>query len=77
MKMRRVPTCFINLTALKLTGQMTWLHFNDFTSEPILLDNGTTQGDPDSMSLYGFFNAPSLKQLLPMTNFLQASLTTQ
>ena len=61
MKMRRVPTCFINLTARKLTGQMTCLHFDDFTSEPIPLDNGTMQGDLDSMTLYGFFNAPLIE----------------
>jgi hypothetical protein len=61
MKMRRVPTCFISLIALKLTGRTTCLRFDNFTSEPIPLDNGTTQGDPDSMTLYGFFNTPLIK----------------
>lgn len=27
-------------------------------SEPLLLDNGTTQGDPSSMLYYSFYNAP-------------------
>jgi hypothetical protein len=61
MKMRRVPSCFIDLTALKLTGRLTWLCFNDYTSGSIPLDNGTTQGDPDSMLLYGFYNAPLIE----------------
>ena len=61
MKMRRVPTCFVDLTAHKLTGRSTRLKFDDFTSDPIPLDNGTTQGDPDSMLLYGFYNAPLIE----------------
>ena len=51
MKMRQVPTCFINFIALKLTGQMTHLHFDNFTLEPIPLNNGTMQGNLDSMTL--------------------------
>src|SRR6202040_33368 len=61
MKMRRVPTCFVDLTAHKLTGRSTRLKFDDFTSDPIPLDNCTTQGDPDSMLLYGFYNAPLIE----------------
>ena len=58
LRMRRVPICFTELIARKLTGRSTRLRFDDFTSDPIPVDNGTTQGDPDSMLLYGPYNAP-------------------
>src|ERR1700683_4243965 len=61
MKMCRVPTCFVDLMARKLTGRTTRLKFDDFTSDPIPLDNRTTQGDLDSMSLFSFYNAPLIK----------------
>ena len=56
MHMRRVPTCFINIVSLSLTGRTTWLRFDDYLSEPIPLNNGTTQGDPSSMLYYSFYN---------------------
>ncbi|KIM76718.1 hypothetical protein PILCRDRAFT_28998, partial [Piloderma croceum F 1598] len=34
---------------------------SDFTSELIPLNNGATQGNPDSMMLYGFYNAPLIE----------------
>ena len=51
MCMRRVPTCFINIVSLSLTGHTTRLRFDDYLSEPIPLNNGTTQGDPSSTTL--------------------------
>ena len=57
MKARRVPKCFISLTERMLTGRFTQLRFDDFTSEPIPINNGNTQGDPSSMGYYGFYNA--------------------
>ena len=59
--MRRVPTCFINIVALSLTGRTTHLRFDDYISKPILLNNGTTQGDPLSMLYYSFYNAPLIE----------------
>ena len=59
--MRRVPTCFINIVVLSLTGRSTCLRFDDYISEPIPLDNGTTQGDPSSMLYYSFYNAPLIE----------------
>ena len=44
MRMRRVPTCFINIVSLSLTGRTTHLRFDDYLSEPIPLDNGTSRG---------------------------------
>ena len=40
-----------------LTGRFTRLRFDDFTSEPIPINNGNTQGNPSSMGYYGFYNA--------------------
>ena len=61
MCMWRVPKCFTNIVSLSLTGHTTSLKFDDFISEPILLNNGTTQGDPSSMNFYAFYNAPLIK----------------
>ena len=51
----------MDLISLKLTDCSTWIHFDDYTSGPILINNGTIQDDPDSMLLYGFYNAPLIK----------------
>ena len=64
MRMRRVPTCFINIVALSLTGRTTRLRFDDYISEPIPLNNGTTQGNPLSMLYYSFYNAPLIEVAL-------------
>jgi hypothetical protein len=37
------------------------LKFDNFISEPFLLVNGTTQGDPSSMNYYSFYNAPLIE----------------
>ena len=42
MCMRRVPKCFTDIVSLSLTGCSTLLKFDDYISDPILLDNGTT-----------------------------------
>lgn len=61
MRSRQVPTPYICLIDCMLSDRQTWLHFNNFTSEPILLSNGTTQGCPLSMLLYAFYNAELTK----------------
>ena len=58
LRMWQVPICFTDLIAHKLTGRSTHLWFDDFMSDLIPIDNGTTQGDLDSMLLYGPYNAP-------------------
>jgi ribonuclease HI len=57
MRMRRIPKCFTDLVTLSLTGRTTRLKFDNFVSDSIHVDNGTTQGDPSSMSHFGFYNA--------------------
>ena len=61
MRMCRVPKCFIDIVTLSLTGRTTLLKFDDYLSDPIALDNGTTQGDPSSMNYYSFYNAPLIE----------------
>ena len=58
MKARRIPSCYIKLISNMLTNRKTSIVFDDFTSDPIDIDNGTTQGCPLSMILYAFYNAP-------------------
>lgn len=38
-------------------GRRTWLKFDDFTSDPFEVSNGTTQGCPLAMLFYAFYNA--------------------
>jgi hypothetical protein len=40
-----------------LSGRSPRLRFDDYISDPIPLENGTTQGDPSSMLYYSFYNA--------------------
>ena len=64
MRMHKVPKCFTDIVALSLTGRTTTLKFNDFTSNPIALDNSTTQGDPSSMNYYSFYNTPLIEMAI-------------
>jgi hypothetical protein len=43
-----------------LDGRSTCLCFDDYTSEPIQIDNGIGQGDPLSMITFLFYNADLL-----------------
>jgi ribonuclease HI len=60
MRKRKVPAKLINFAAGMLEGRITNLKFDDFTSNPIPIDNGIGQGDPLSMALYQFYNADIL-----------------
>jgi hypothetical protein len=41
-----------------LMNRQTQLRFDNFISDPIQINNGTTQGCPLSMLFYSFYNAP-------------------
>ena len=58
MKCWKIPSCYIKLIDKMLSGRKTRLHFDNFISKPINIQNGTTQGCPLSMILYTFYNAP-------------------
>ena len=57
MKTCQVPTAYIKLFDRMLSNHTTQLCFNDFLSDPIQINNGTTQGCPLLMLLYAFYNA--------------------
>ena len=61
MRLRRVPQCFIDIVSMSLSGRTTCIKFDDYISDPMPLDNSTTQGDPSSMLYYSFYNAPLIE----------------
>lgn len=61
MKLCRVPAVFVEVVELMLTDRFTKLRFDDFISDRMQINNGTTQGHPMSMLLYGFYNAPLIE----------------
>ena len=61
LKRRRMPKIYINFVKQLLGDRSTKLKFDDFTSEPIKIENGIGQGDPLSMLLYIIYNADLLE----------------
>jgi hypothetical protein len=61
MRSRRVPAKYVAITKRLLTDRFTVLRFDDYTSEPIPLNNGTTQGCCLSMIFYAFYNTPLME----------------
>jgi len=61
MRLRGVPTKYVRLTELMLTGRKTRLSFDDFISDFIEINNGNNQGCPLSMIFYAFYNAGLLE----------------
>ncbi|KAG5717879.1 hypothetical protein E4T56_gene1444 [Termitomyces sp. T112] len=60
MKELRVPSAFIHLVERTLSNCQTKLKFNNYCSDWLSVNNGTTQGCPLSMLFYAFYNAPLL-----------------
>ena len=67
MRTRRVPSEYVNLVDLMLTGRKTRLSFDDYISDLIAIDNGNNQGCPLSMIYYAFYNAGLLELSPPGT----------
>lgn len=61
MKMKRVPTIYINLIERMLTERWTILKFDDYALEQIQVNNGVTQGFP-----YQCFSSPFIMCLSSM-----------
>ena len=61
MRAHGIPLCYTNLINTMLTGRKTQLKFDDFSSDPININNGTIQDCPLSMILYAFYNAPLIE----------------
>ncbi|RDX41825.1 hypothetical protein OH76DRAFT_1306070, partial [Lentinus brumalis] len=55
--MRGVPKEYVQWLRVKLDGRRTMLKFDDFTSDPFLIERGIDQGCPLSVILYTFYNA--------------------
>jgi hypothetical protein len=60
MRKRRIPQPYTDFVRNLLDGRSTCLRFDDYTSEPIQIDNGIGQGDPLSMIAFLFYNADLL-----------------
>ncbi|KAL1746881.1 hypothetical protein HDZ31DRAFT_61821 [Schizophyllum fasciatum] len=57
MRMRRAPNAYTRYLTLMFANRHTRLRFDDFTSDPIPIDNGGEQGNPIMMILYLYYNA--------------------
>jgi hypothetical protein len=63
MRKRSVPESIVCFMEKLLTGRSTQLKFDDYTSEPIPIDNGVGQGDPVSLGSFIFYNSDLLELL--------------
>jgi ribonuclease HI len=61
LKKRRIPDMLVCFVSCLLTDRRTKLHFDDYTSEFININNGIGQGDPLSMLLYILYNTDFLE----------------
>src|SRR5882762_10300347 len=56
-RMRRFPTELSHFIESSMSDCSTVLKFDDYTSQPIPIDNGIGQGDPPSMPYYTIFDS--------------------
>ena len=57
MQMKGIPQEYTNWILNRLQGRKTRIHFDDFTSDLLHIDNRCNQGDPTSVILYHLYNA--------------------
>ncbi|CDO75057.1 hypothetical protein BN946_scf184757.g12 [Trametes cinnabarina] len=57
LRMRGVPTEYVDWLRVKLTGRRTRLLFDDYVSAPFDIASGIDQGCPLSVILYAFYNS--------------------
>ncbi|CDO68069.1 hypothetical protein BN946_scf184347.g6 [Trametes cinnabarina] len=57
LRMRGVPTEYVDWLRVKLTGRRTRLLFDDYVSDPFDIASGIDQGCPLSVILYAFYNS--------------------
>ena len=55
--MRQFPVELAHFTKSSMSDRSTVLKFDDYTSQPIPIDNGIGQGDPPSMPYYTIFDS--------------------
>ena len=63
LRKRGVPRKLIDFATGLLTGRITTMIFDNFSSTPFLVNNGIGQGDLLSMAHYQFYNADLLNIL--------------
>jgi hypothetical protein len=67
MQKRRIPEKLVRFLKHLLAGRSTQLKFDDYTSEPMEISNGISQGDPILISSYIFYNSDLLELLWQLT----------
>lgn len=60
MRKRRVPLPIVDFVGRMLANRRTRLRFDNFTSDPFVIDNGIGQGCPFSFLIYIYYNADVL-----------------
>ncbi|RDX44141.1 hypothetical protein OH76DRAFT_1301016, partial [Lentinus brumalis] len=65
LRTRGVPAEYVRWLRAKLTGRRTTLKFDDFASDPFLIERGIDQGCPLSVILYAFYNAALIEAADP------------
>jgi len=60
LRKRGIPRKYMEFVRGMLSDRSTALKFDRYTSDPIKINNGIGQGDPQSMVMYQFYNADLL-----------------
>jgi len=60
LRKRGIPSKYIEFIKNMLKNRVTTLRFDDYSLDPLTIDNGIGQEDPLSMIMYQFYNADLL-----------------